>query len=198
KNDEEDIEINSDSQSESSTLASSDSDNENEKISSSSKQMDSQIHSHSSSIESKTKQRNRNTTPVKLTNFLRLERTNNHIGAAELLDNLKFRGRPISVKINNLPSNKSQWLAANDEYKNINLHSEKVKLIRHLAEQANKNHPNQEICQLKNEIEVKNEQIESLNLNLELANSKIFQLNNRLSKIQLESNSKDEERLKLI
>ena len=111
---------------------------------------------------------------------------------------MKFRGRPISVKINNLPSNKSQWLAANDEYKNINLHSEKVKLIRHLAEQANKNHPNQEIGQLKNEIEVKNEQIESLNSNLELANSKIFQLNNRLSKIQLESNSKNEERLKLI
>ena len=31
--------------------------------------------------------------------FLRLEKSKNHIGAAEILDNLKFFGRPISVKI---------------------------------------------------------------------------------------------------
>ncbi|CAF0996337.1 unnamed protein product [Brachionus calyciflorus] len=129
--------------------------------------------------------------------FLRLEKSKNHIGAAEIIDNLKFFGFPISVKINTLPSDESQWMSAYDEYRKVNLYSEKIKLIRTIAEQTNKNNENQKIGELTNEINRKDELIKTMENDLEMENSKNAQLNFRLEKLEKEKESNDDANFKI-
>ena len=90
--------------------------------------------------------------------FVRLEKPQFHQAAALALDGALFRGRPITVSLNDAPSDLAQWSGDKEYY-----HGEKLKYLRQLA------------------VSTENEN-ESTNANLQ---NKVYDLEKEIQKLEL-------------
>lgn len=121
-----------------------------------------------------------------VTAFVRLTKPDQHEGAAIMMENLTFMGKTLRIKVNEVSSQDDLWLKANDKYKNIWLHGEKIKYLRALTADVEIFNPN-ELAKLKNELENSEATVKNLEKKLDHANAKINQLNRTVEKLSIES-----------
>lgn len=115
--------------------------------------------------------------------FVRLEKPHNHEAAALALDGAPFRGRPITVKLNDIPAELAQWQPGNGEW----YHGEKLKYVRNLT--ARTETEDKSSCEyLQNQVYDLEKQVNSLKLSEAEKTAKIKNQEKMLETISDENN----------